>query len=153
MKQSIVATLCLTALLTLAGCASNQPQAHYTEQSGSGPDSTLEHMPSLIGSLRGHSSDTGLVLYSDNPKDHPLFHPKKEAKTAATKSGSTGRTSKRTSPAAPTKNEIHEFNLYKSFKKFQSLPQSAPEKKRYREWLQWRRFEQTIKQKKSERTQ
>lgn len=146
MKQTIVATSCLAALLTLTGCASNQPQAHYTEQSGSGPDSTLEHMPGLIGSLRGHSSDTGLVLYSDNPKDHPLFHPRK-AKAAEVGSSSTARMSRHASPAGPTNNEIQEFKRYTSFKHFQSLPRTAPEKQRYRRWLQWRRFEQTMKHK------
>lgn len=155
MHQPIITTLCLTTLLTLVGCASNRPQAHYTEQSGSGPDSTLEHMPGLIGTLRGHTSDSGLVLYSDNPKDHPLFHPKEEKEATTKPSQAAHNINNKATKATkvPTNSEIQEFKLYRSFMQFRSLPKNAPEKKRFREWLQWRRFEQTIKQRSGQHTQ
>lgn len=129
------------ASVSLAGCAL-KPMDY---RSG-------DHMAKAKGLLVHNSpsaTDSGLVLYSDNPKQPSIFGPKaaqKAKKPAKARPASVTRSAAQ--PAVRPANYA-QFQAFEAYQRFERLSKNSPQYRRFQQWLRWQHYQQWQAQRKS----
>ncbi len=108
-----------------------------------------DHMAKAKGVLVHNSAsatDSGLVLYSDNPKQHSVFGPKPAGNSTTQSSG--GNTLPAAAPsqkAAPSANPPADYAQYQQFEQYQQfrkLNKNSSEYRQFQQWLQWKHYQE-----------
>lgn len=129
MKTRLVITFAC-GILSVAGCTPQVRPANLDDFPGT------EHMakgPGLFSSQLGVSDSSGTVIYSSEAK----------ASSAKVGGGSVKAPETNTRRVQAGEDEhYHEFEAFKAYQQFLKLPADAPERKQFRQWLEWKRYQQ-----------
>lgn len=128
----------LPLVFATAGCAIH---THPTDMQNLPGGDRMAKGPGLLDRNSRYASDNGLVVYSSNPNQASLVGPGRAAPSAAApRPPVPAAAAPSAAPLSPQ--DYDQFREFQAYQRFMSLPENAPQRVEFRQWLQWQYYRQ-----------